>query len=127
MSETDEKIKTDEIKTTEKITEKKIRFTSVKGVTFINADGTKRQDILALMKPEEELQLVREKNNPFDQNAIQVFYKDTMLGYIAKELAHDLAPSMDAGIEIKAFVKEVTGGTPKAPTRGLNIRMEADV
>jgi uncharacterized membrane-anchored protein len=114
----------DEIKTT---TEKKIRFTSVKGVTFVNADGVKRQEILATMKPEEELQLVREKNNPFDVNAIQVFYRETMLGYISKDLAHDLAPSIDAGIVIKAYVKEVTGGTPKAPTRGLNIRLEADV
>jgi hypothetical protein len=109
------------------MTEKKIRFTSVKGVTFSNVDGTKRQEVLATMKPEEELQLVREKNNPFDPNAIQVFYKDTMLGYIAKELARDLAPSIDAGIVIKCFVKEITGGTPKAPTRGLNIRLEAEV
>lgn len=108
--------------------DKKIRLTKAMGVTFTNEDGTKRQDILAGLKPGDELKLVREKDNPFDGHAIAIFSSgDHQLGYLKKDLAKDLAPNMDKGVKIKATVKEITGGTDSAPTRGLNIQLEAEI
>lgn len=110
------------------MSEKKIRLTKVVGVTMVNDDGKNRQDIIGDLNPEDELELRRETNNPFDSNAIAIFTIDgQQLGYLKRDLARDLAPNMDKGVEIKAIVKEVTGGTNTAPTKGLNIQLEADV
>lgn len=38
--------------------------------------------ILNELKPGEELQLAPEPDNPFDPEAIAIYYKDTKLGYI---------------------------------------------
>jgi len=104
------------------------RFSSVKGVTFKNPDGTERQKVLETLKPADQLILKREKENPFDKSAIAVYTQEGIhLGYIGKELAKDLSESIDQGIPVRCFVKEITGGTLKAPTRGLNILLEADV
>jgi len=106
----------------------KIRLTKVAGVTMANEDGQSRQDILSELESGDDLVLRREKDNPFDNNAIAIFTNDgRQLGYLKKDLALDLAPNMDKGVEIHAIVKEVTGGTSTAPTKGLNIQLEADV
>jgi hypothetical protein len=58
-----------------------------------------------------ELTLEREAHNPYDPNAIMV--KDPAtgehLGYVAKEVAVDLAPEMDAGKFAKCWC-DVPGG-----------------
>lgn len=109
------------------IMDKKIRLTKCMGVTFSNDDGTKRQDLLASLNAGDELKLVREKDNPFDNSAIAIFTKDDQqLGYLKKDLARDLAPNMDKGVKIKILVMDVTGGSDSAPTRGLNIQLEAE-
>lgn len=107
--------------------DKKIRLTKCMGVSFTNNDGTRRQDLLASLNTGDDLKLVREKDNPFDSAAIAVFTQDGhQLGYLKKDLSKDLAPNMDKGVIIKASVKEVTGGSDSAPTRGLNIQLEAE-
>jgi hypothetical protein len=52
------------------------------------------------------LTLMREPDNQFDPNAIMVLCPDTQvhLGYVAKEVAVDLAGDMDAGIEFQCHV-----------------------
>jgi len=50
--------------------------------------------------------LVRERDNPYDSNAIRVALGDKKLGYIPKALAKKLAPEMDAGKDfIALFVR----------------------
>ena len=41
------------------------------------------------------LTLVREPENQFDENAIQVFSGSTLLGYVKREFAADWAPAFD--------------------------------
>jgi len=52
------------------------------------------------------LVLQREPDNAFDENAIMVLDPDTQvhLGYVAKEVAVDLAAEMDAGNEFQCHV-----------------------
>ena len=41
----------------------------------------------------------------------------------AADLAGDLAPHMDRGGRVKAYITDITGGTRDQPTRGVNIRI----
>jgi HIRAN domain len=79
--------------------------------------------------------LEREANNPVDGNAIRVrriVYTDVpdkprlgqQLGYLSRELAADLAPSMDKhGFVLFAKIIEVTGGE-NGESLGVNIQVE---
>lgn len=55
----------------------------------------------------ESLVLVREPGNQFDPNAIQVLDPETQihLGYVAKEVAQELAPLMDEGLMFTCTVE----------------------
>lgn len=48
-------------------------------------------------QPGEHLTLVREPDNKHDPNAIHVEHQKSMLGYIPREWARNLAPALDAG------------------------------
>lgn len=48
-------------------------------------------------QPGERLTLVREPDNKHDPNAIRVEHQKSMLGYIPREWARNLAPALDAG------------------------------
>lgn len=60
----------------------------------------------------DEVELVREPSNPYDENAIEVYcfnerdpetrIRFLKLGYIAKNFARDLAPLMDKGTKFRA-------------------------
>jgi hypothetical protein len=110
--------------------------TKIRGVTKENPDGANRQQIIEqYCRRGDALFLVRELNNPFDPNAIQVrriVYGDTedkhrlgeQIGYVARELAQDLAPKMDhEGFVLMAWIMNVTGGEDDA-SLGVNIQIE---
>lgn len=57
----------------------------------------KLQELLPL-----KAELRREPDNEYDENAIAVWiverpFREVKIGYLKKEVAHDLAPKMDAG------------------------------
>ena len=64
------------------------------------------------------LELTREPFNPHDPNAIMVSIDDTHIGYVAKEIAVEIAPEMDSGMTAvctvtdimlpKSFILEIT-------------------
>lgn len=83
-------------------------FEGVKGVTFTNPDGTKRQEIIATLHKGDRLLLEREPQNQYDQNAIKVLTeKHQQIGYVAKKSAEQLAAAMDAGHNLAAKVIKV--------------------
>lgn len=96
--------------------------TKVVGVTY---EG--RQSVIANMSEFDELDLVRNRNNGRDKNAIAVFYEDDQIGFLCKELAEKLAPLMDEGKEFSCEVSEITGGK-NGLSYGVNIeiRQEGD-
>ena len=96
--------------------------TKVVGVTY---EG--RQSVIATMSDFDDLDLVRNRNNERDKNAIAVFYEDDQIGFLCRELAEKLAPLMDEGNEVSCEVSEITGGE-NGLSYGVNIeiRQEGD-
>ena len=66
--------------------------------------------------------LVREPDNPHDQNAIRVELAGLYLGYVPRYIAKDLAPQMDAGKNLFAmFVSR--NEHPFHDTVGLTVKI----
>ena len=80
------------------------------GVTFSNADGRNRQDLLRSLSEGEALLLRPEPQNPVDRFAIAVDRSDgAQLGYLPGG-DYRLALHLDAGERARAFVVAVIGG-----------------
>ncbi|MDE6908746.1 MAG: HIRAN domain-containing protein [Lachnospiraceae bacterium] len=85
------------------------------GTTFEN-----RQERLRFLKqfqPEDlSITLEREPGNKFDSNAIQIVVhikpisRKTVIGYVPRGLAKELAKVMDAGIHAAASLVQIIGG-----------------
>lgn len=97
--------------------------TKIRGVTFKNSDGTSRQQIISRLKDTTPINLVRDYGNRHDRNAIKVINdKGEQLGWVAKEIARDLASKMDAGKQHSASITTLTGGG--VYTMGVKIRIK---
>lgn len=63
-----------------------------------------------------QAELVREPENPFDKNAIKIVIhlcsinRKTVIGYVPRGLAADLAAVIDAGIQAKVELLQILGG-----------------
>jgi cold shock CspA family protein len=93
--------------------------TKVVGVTY---EG--RQSIVALLSVGEEVQLVREPDNPYDKNAIKVVRKTGQcFGFISKVLASGFAQKFDDyGKPVKAVIISVTKGYSSDSNIGVTIQ-----
>jgi len=92
-------------------------YTKVAGVTF---DG--RQEVIANVESGTKLQVIREKFNKHDTNAIRIDTVDgDNLGFLNARLAKKLASHIDEGQKYLGQVSEVTGGQDK--NYGVNIFM----
>ena len=80
-------------------------FTKVVGVSF---EG--RQSIVAGLRGDEPVELVRRPDNAHDPLAIEVRFGALQLGYLRREIAKRLSPKIDAGERYVANVSGVTGG-----------------
>jgi single-stranded-DNA-specific exonuclease len=93
-------------------------MTRVRGVSFED-----RQSLCACLKEGDRLSLLRQPNNPADGNAICCMTENgDQLGYLSRQIAAQLAPLMDLGVEYGAVVLQVTGGQDKL--FGVNIQVE---
>jgi single-stranded-DNA-specific exonuclease len=84
-----------------------------------------RQDVVAGLRPDAQLELVRQPGNEYDANAIAVHFGNLQLGYIRREIAAHIAPAMDGGASYVARVASLTGGGSKH--LGVNVFVERDV
>jgi len=85
------------------------------GTTFENRQ--ERLNFLQQFRPDDlSVTLEREPGNSFDQNAIRIVVhirsisRRTVIGYIPKGLARELAKVMDMGIQVKASLMQIIGG-----------------
>ncbi len=102
-----------------------IIHTKVVGVTHDNDDGTSRQDAIGAMAQFDVVDLLRNPEDRFDENAIQVFAmieKGFMrfcrqssaatlriqIGHLPKDVAEQLAPRIDAGETWKAIATRIS-------------------
>lgn len=96
-------------------------FAKVAGVTFPNDDGSERQAIIRRCKAGECLALHHEPENKYSEFAIQVLRENgEQLGHAPEYLAERICQELEAGYRAMGFIKNVTGGTPEKPTRGVN-------
>lgn len=93
--------------------------TRVVGVTYDN-----RQSVIADMEKNEHVLLVREPENPVDDNAVGVKrINGRQIGYLPRELAAKLAPRLDAhGKPVSAMVTAILGRDYIDGTLGVRIR-----
>lgn len=85
------------------------------GTTFENRQ--ERLQFLKQFQPEDlSITLEREPGNKFDSNAIQIVVhikpisRKTVIGYVPRGLAKELAKVMDAGIHATATLVQIIGG-----------------
>jgi hypothetical protein len=84
----------------------------VAGVTF---DG--RQEIIGMMHGNEDVMLIPEPDNKYDENAIAVWvafptesgHEKAQIGYLPRDVAASVAPIIE-GEKILCKVDEITGG-----------------
>jgi hypothetical protein len=101
---------------------RKIR-TKVVGVTARNDDGTRRQEIAELLGPGHDLELIRDRYNEHDENAVEVHDPlQGQVGFLRRELAEEVAGLLDSGIPVEAVVLALTGGDG-SKKYGVNIEL----
>lgn len=94
-------------------------YSKVRGVTFyqIQFDTIRIND---------ELVWQRDPGNQYDRNAISLWHNENQVGHIAKEIAAELAPLLDANdVNLKVVVSAITGGLD-GKTNGINIELTVD-
>lgn len=99
----------------------------VVGVTFVDEYPTNlhRLAIVHTHRTEDiELNLVRNPENPYDNNAVEVRHMVYMLGHLPKEVAARIAPLLDAGQEIRATVFQVLISQENPNQPGLDILLD---
>lgn len=79
-------------------------YTKVVGVTF-----EERQKLIREIAVGESLELRREPSNPYDRNAIAVYYQEQLIGYLKASLARNLVIALDQGSKYQALVTQITG------------------
>lgn len=61
----------------------------------------------------DRLQLVREPENPADENAVGVWWRNEhRIGHLPRRIAADVAPGMDEGERLRAYLYEEGDGSP---------------
>lgn len=66
-------------------------------------------------QPGDRLQLVREPDNAYDANAVRVEWRNgIMLGHLPRIIARDVATDLDAGVALRAYVRNARADGPKA-------------
>jgi hypothetical protein len=89
------------------------------GVTHGN-----RQTAISHCVRGEELQLVREAENPYDTNAIRIRrLNGDELGYVPRDNAAKLAPMMDSGQQVRAEVDWLNSPSEEFQHFGLKVRV----
>jgi hypothetical protein len=77
----------------------------VAGLQYYSYDDS--DELIGKVRPKsgDRLQLIRKPKNAYDQNAIEVWYRDSrfMLGHVPSEFACYLAEDLDSGKNVRAY------------------------
>jgi hypothetical protein len=85
---------------------------------FRHYDG---REIWSAMKVGDRLQLVRERDNPYDANAVRVDWRGVILGYVPRRDNAAVARQMDRGAALEARVAGLR------ENRNHSVRVEFEV
>ena len=93
-----------------------LRVVAVAGAGRHHSEALEREDVA----PGRALLLRRDPENAHDPNAIAVHANDgQQVGWVPRELAAELAPSLDAGDDWSAIVLREQRRSPRDPRHGL--------
>lgn len=84
---------------------------AVVGETETNADGKARQDIIMELRPGEDIDLVRERGDAAEPNAVRVVSRLGEIGRLSPADAETIAPFLDGGGRVSASIAHINGGT----------------
>lgn len=84
---------------------------AVVGETDVNADGRARQDIIAKLRTGEDVELVRNRTDGSEPNAVRVVSRLGEIGWLSRADAETLAPYLDGGGRVSASIAHINGGT----------------
>jgi len=84
---------------------------AVVGESETNADGKTRQDIIAKLTAGDDVDLVRERGDAAEPNAVRVVSWRGEIGRLARTDADNLAPYLDGGGRVSASIAFINGGT----------------
>jgi hypothetical protein len=80
----------------------------VAGTTYDNPDGSSRSTIISKCVIGEQVRLLLEPSNPYDQNAVMVYRKsDEQIGYLPRECAAEMADRQSLRHHYWAFVDSI--------------------
>lgn len=99
------------------------------GEWFDNEDGTSRQAELAECRPGEQVELVREPDNPHDPAAVAIFSRRGIcIGYLRRDRAVWIGSKIDRGYPVHAIIERVKGSHLAGAVLGvvLRVNMEGD-
>lgn len=105
----------------------KLRRIETKTAGVTHGNRQKLLSRLARYSPEDiTISLRHEKNNPADENAVQVVAAvrgkgSAVMGYLNRKLAAVVAPLLDKGKRVVSAFKAITGGEEYFLNYGLNI------
>lgn len=104
-----------------------VTLVKVAGVSFVEDYPTNLHRLAIVhthRKADILVSLVRNPDNPYDSNAVEVRHTGYMLGHLPKDVAAKVAPRLDAGVEIRAtiFGVRISPDNPNNP--GLDILLE---
>lgn len=79
---------------------KRTFWINVVGIQYENKDGSSRKKYLLKLTNSDTIKLIREPDNPYDQNAIKLVYGDNFqIGYIPMDKSKIIAPYLDQEYE----------------------------
>lgn len=84
--------------------------TVIKGTKF---KGKQAVEAAQLLRPGDQIRLVRDARNRYDGNAIECHALGLNLGFVAKEANPRIAAAIDAGAEVRCEVIAQTRFEPK--------------
>jgi len=84
---------------------------AVVGETETNADGKARQDIILELRPGEDVDLLRERTDASEPNAVRVVSRLGEIGRLSRADADTIAPYLDGGGRVSASIAHINGGT----------------
>ena len=94
------------------------------GINHVGMCDEPRQKIIATLRHDEPIYLVRMPNNPHDPNAVALFRANGEdIGYLTRELAPEIALRLDRGSPVTATVEAVEPFETEAGRRLLGVRM----
>ena len=98
----------------------------VVGVSFVEGYPSHIYKLASMSRQQGDIfvSLVRNPENPYDKNAIEVRFGEQMLGHLPKEVAARLAPALDKGEQFLASVYQIRISSENPNNPGLDILVD---